>query len=318
MKFRLTKFLPILLILIILSSCSVIPGETIGDIASSEDAYPSQFLNGDVYILKDGEKIEGNISGVGTTLVIEEGAAVVGDISLLASNLEVNGKVEGDINLFAGTSAFYENALITGSINQIFNQLETEPGAVIKGEINTYVFPTSGESNFGKGLVNIMEWLKPGFWFGLQVGRLLILVLFSVLAVYLFKDPTFRVEQAIRKNPAVSWGAGIITLFFVPLIALVFIVTICLSPVGFIFVLAILIGSLWGWAALGGIVGDKFSQWLKIDSSDVGATALGTTIIGIIISLISLIPCVGFVINLTISAIGLGGVLLSRFGTFDS
>lgn len=318
MKSRLIKFLPVLLVIFILSACSGFAEESFSDITSSGEPYPSQFLNGDVYILENGEKILGNISGVGTTLVIEDGATVIGDISLLASNLEVYGKVQGNINLFAGTSSFFENSVITGSINQIFNQLETSPGAIINGEINTYVFPTSGESNFGKGLVNIMEWFKPTFWFGLQFARILMLVLFSVLAVYIFKDPTFRVEQAIRKNPAVSWGAGIITLFFVPLISLVLIVTICLSPVGIIFALAILIGSLWGWTALSGIVGDQFSHWAKIDSSDVAASAIGAVIIGIIISLISLIPCVGFVINLTISALGLGGVLLSRFGTLDS
>lgn len=318
MKSRLIKFLPVLLVIFILTACSGLNEQGFTDITSSGDTYPSQFLNGDVYILKNGETISGNISGVGTTLVIEEGATVVGDISLLASSLEVDGKVKGNINLFAGTSAFNENALITGSINQIFNQLETTPGAVINGEINTYVFPTSGETNFGKGLVNIMEWFKPGFWFGLQFSRILILVLISVLAVFLFKDPTFKVEQAIRKNLAVSWGAGIITLFFVPVIALVLIITICLSPVGIIFALAVFVGSLWGWAALGGIVGDQFTQWVKIDSSDVGTTALGALIIGIIISLISLIPCVGFVINITLSAMGLGGVLLSRFGTSET
>ena len=317
MKSRLIKFLPALVVVLFLSSCSGIAAQVLGENGGDENSYPSQFLSGDVYILNSGEQILGNISGIGTTLVIEEGASVEGDISLLASNLEVNGYVDGDINLFAGTSIFNDSAVVTGSVNQIFNQLDTNPQASIGGEVNTYVFPSSGESNLGKGLENIMEWFKPKFWFGLQVGRVMILMLLSVLAIFLFKKPTLRVEQAIRKNRAISWGAGIITIFFVPLISLVLIVTICLSPIGIIFALALMIGSLWGWTALSNIMGERLCHWLKFDCRDEASSALGALSIGILISLISLIPCIGLVINLNISAIGLGGVLISRFGTLD-
>lgn len=315
MKSRLIKFLPILLVLFLFSSCAGFPAGINQINTDSEDFYPSQFLTGDVYVLKSGEHIKGNISGIGTTLIIEDGAVVMGDISLLASSLEVNGWVNGDVNLFAGTSVFNNNAIITGSINQIFNQLETSPDASINGEINTYVFPISGESNFSKGLVNILEWFKPSFWFGLQVGRILVLLLFSVIAVFLFKIPTFRVEKGIRKNLAVSWGAGILTLFFMPIISLVLIATICLSPIGIILTLALLVGILWGWTVMSSIVGERFSYWLKFDWSEETEAAIGAVILGIIVSLISLIPCIGLIINITISAIGLGGVLLSRFGT---
>ena len=315
MKFRLINLLPLFLALVCLASCA---GNSImknGDFSGGQDTFPSQFLTGDVYILKSGEKIIGNIAGIGTTLVIEDGAQVTGDISLMASNLEVNGRVNGDVNLFAGTSTFNESAIVTGSINQIFNQLKASPEASIFGEINTYVFPTSGENNLGTGLPNLLEWAKPTFLFGLQVIRVIALLLFTLLAVYIFHIPTFRVIHSIRQNVAVSWGAGIITLFFIPIIALVLIITICLSPVGLILLLVYLICYLWGWTALSFIVGERFTHWLKFDWSDEATAAIGALLTGTIISLISLIPCIGFLMNTIISAVGLGGVLISRFGT---
>ena len=318
MKFRLTNLLALFLVLVCLASCA--GNSTFEKSVNVDDAdiYPSQFLTGDVYILKDGEKIDGNIAGIGTTLVIEEGAQVKGDISLIASNLEVDGKVNGDINLFAGTSTFNDNAIVTGTINQIFNQIEASPNASIYGEINTYIFPASGDDTFGQGLPNLLEWANPTALFSFQAARVISLLLLSLLAISLFHTPTFKVIDSIRQNLAVSWGAGILTLFFIPIIALVLIITICLSPIGILILLAFFISLIWGWTALSFIIGERFTHWLKLDWSNEGTAAVGAVLTGVILSVISLIPCLGFFINTVISAIGLGGVLISRFGTLKA
>jgi hypothetical protein len=317
MKSRLIKILPgilLIAIMVAITACT-------GTFAEQEiergftTTYPSQFLTGDVYILKDHEKIDGNIAGIGTTLIIEDGATVLGDISLIGGNLQVDGRVTGDINVFAGTASIGETAIITGSINQILNQTTTNPKALIGGEINTYVIPFNTESNIGKNFLNVMEWMKPSVWVALQLGRILFLVLASLLAISLFTKPTFKVITSIRKNLAVSWGVGILTMFSVPIISLVLIVTICLSPIGIILALALLVGSLWSWAALSNIVGGQFTKWLKLEWNKEGTAILGAVFTGIFISFISLIPLVGFLINSIICAIGLGGILLSRFGT---
>ena len=316
MKFRRISFLLAMLALAALTACASMPT----DINASEGfgaTYPSQLLTGDVYILKNHEKIDGNISGIGTTLIIEEGAMVMGDISLVASNLEVNGRVAGDINLFAGTSTINDTAIVTGSINQIFNQTNTTAQALVNGEINTYVFPASGDENFSKGLLNALSWIKPSHWISLQIARVLVLVIISIMAAFLFNLPNRRVIRALHNNPVVAWGVGIITQFFVPIIALVLIVTICLSPIGIIAVLALVVCILWGWAALSLIVGERLDIWLKFDWSDEATAVVGAILTGVIISAISLVPCIGFLFNMLLSAVGLGGVILSRFGTYE-
>jgi len=313
MKFKRIKTFLCLFALISLASCV---NPSIGEESENRfrNVYPSQFLTGDIYVLKKNEKIDGNIAGIGTTLIIEEGSTVLGDISLVASNLEVNGRVAGDINAIAGTTSIKNTAIITGSINQILNQTRTDPDAVIGGEIHTYVFPTTGEGNLGKGVVNLLDWIKPSVWVLLQAVRILALLLSTYIAVFLFTRPTQMVISAIKKNPAVAWGAGILTLFFIPLSAIVLILTLCLSPIGIILLLVLLICNIWGWAAIAKIIGDGLAHWLKLNWIEAAIVLLGALVAGLCASLISLVPCVGFLINNLLSAIGLGGILLSRFG----
>jgi len=320
MKFGSNKLLSMVLALAVLLALAACAG---GSAAQPDDAgfintYPSQLLTGDVYILKNHERITGNISGVGTTLIIEEGAVVMGDISLVGGSLEIDGRVTGDVNVVAGTAEIGDSAIITGSINQIINQINISPTAVVGGQINTYMFPVSGEQNIGKNVTNLLDWLKPGFWLLLQAIRITGMLIFALIAASLFRQPTLNVAAAVRRSPAVAWGAGLLSMFSIPFIALVLIVTICLSPIGVILLLALLVCVIWSWAVLSNMVGTQMTKWLHLDWSPEGSAVVGALFLGILISTVSLLPVAGFIINLALCSIGLGGVLLSRFGAHSS
>ena len=317
MKSRLISILSLIFLAGLLAACGTAPFSEIERDSGFTTIYPSQFLSGDVYVLKNHEKINGNIAGVGTTLIIEDGAVVMGDISLIGGNLEIDGRVLGDVNVFAGTTTIDDSAIITGSVNQVLNQTTTSPKASVSGAINTFIFPFSG-NEIGKNVLNLLEWMKPGFWVMLQLIRISLLILATLLVTTLFTDPTFSILSAIRKSPAVSWAVGIVISFAVPIISLVLIITICLSPIGLIFMLAFLICIIWSWAVLSNIVGDQMTRWLDLQWSKEGTAAFGAALLGIVISLISLIPLGGLMINSAICALGLGGIILSRFGTSKS
>jgi cytoskeletal protein CcmA (bactofilin family) len=320
MKSKLNKRLAILLVLaaiFALAACSTLPASQAGG-ESFSDTYPSQFLSGDVYILKANERIDGNISGVGTTLIIQEGALVTGDISLIGGNLDVEGKINGNVNVLAGTAKIGDTAHINGNLNQIFNQTDISPQAMIDGQINTFVIPLSGEQNFGKNVTNLLEWLKPAVWLLLQFIRIVGLIVFTLIATALFKQPTFNVIHAVRKSPAVAWGAGLLTIFSLPIISTVLIVTVCLSPIGLILLIALLICVIWSWTVISNMVGTQMTRWLHLEWSAEGTAVFGALLVGILISTISLLPVAGFLINLFFCSVGLGGILLSRFGTLPS
>jgi len=313
MKSRWSKLLPLLFTVFLLSAC-------IGSGFRAEEeklsaSYPSQFLVGKVYVLKEHEVINGNIAGIGTTLVIEDGAAVMGDISLIGSRVEVFGSVDGDTNVFAGTTHIHNTAIINGSINQIAHQINIEPDANISGEINTFAFPTQLSIGDTGNLKNISDWLHPTGWMTFQLIRNLVLVFITILIIFLFKMPTLRVVRCIKINVAVSWGVGLLVILAAPIVSFFLIITICLNPIGIILILAFLIADIWGWAGISFIIGNNLTRWLKFDWPEEAEVAIGAVLLGLASTLLAFLPCVGFMISTMVSAVGLGGIVLSKLGT---
>jgi len=307
------SFLSFFIFAFFLTACA--GGELQAQDGNFGETFPGQFLAGNVYVLEDHEKIEGDIAGVGTTLIIEDGATVMGNISLIGSNLEISGRVAGDINVIAGSSFIEESAIITGSINQVFHQLNIHPDAGVFGEINSYQIPTQGNIDSGKGLTNFLDWLRPSSIILFQIIKTIVFILMSLLVIFLFKTRTLRGVTSLQRNFIAAWGAGLITMISVPIISLVFLITICLSPIAIILVIAFLLSLLWGWILIASIAGQQLSRWLRLDWKVEPATLIGAILVGLVTSLISIIPCVGFLINTMIAAAGLGGVLLSHFGS---
>ena len=313
MKAQQGKTATFILLLILLTGCAP---TIFTSGASDEFAYPSQFLIGETYILENGERIEGDIVGVGTNLTIRQGARVTGDISLMGSMLDMAGESDGDINVFAGTSVVRDTAFIRGDINQISHQALIEPNARILGEANTYIFPNIPGKGLGKGVNTFINLFRPANWIGLLAGRIIIFVLTALLVVSLFPEPTKRVVAGIQGNFAPAWGVGVISLLVVPFISIILIITICLSPIGLILLLLFIASYIWGWIGLSFLFGQRLFSWLGLDQSNEIYAVAGAVTLTIISMLLGLIPLIGFLVNLMISSIGLGGVVFSRFGTY--
>jgi len=312
MKLPWIKLEAVLIAAVIFTGCTNTPAQP--NEQETWTTFPSQFIVGDTYILKSHEKIDGNIVGIGTTLIIEENALVMGDISLIGSNLEVKGRIAGDLNVLAGSAIIRDTAIITGNINQSFQTIDIKPNALVTGEINTYSFPSAANGQTSTRVTQLIEWLRPGNVAAFQGARVIGLILISLIGIYLLKTPTTRVTSALGSNLPAAWGAGLLTIITIPIVAAILIISICLSPIGILLILAYLICILWGWVALSSYFGTNLIKWLKLDWAVEPATLLGALILGIISSLISFIPCIGFLLNLMLTATGIGGVLLSRFG----
>ena len=84
MKFKWIRFSLLFCLIFFLTACMVGGSEN----TEEYETFPSQVLVGDVYILQSQERIDGDIVGFNTTLVIEEGASVKGDVILFGSKSE--------------------------------------------------------------------------------------------------------------------------------------------------------------------------------------------------------------------------------------
>ncbi len=308
MKSISTKLLPFFLIAVLFTACSQ---AGISEEETYKTTYPSQFISGDVFILKRYEKIDGDVVGVDTTLIIEEGASVLGDINLLASDLEVGGRVAGEVNLFGGTSHVLRSGLITGSINRIANDLLIEPGAVIYGEINTFSFPDENQPEKVEIPRGINTLIKPRTWIIIQVVRNILLILTNLLIIYLFDQQTFRVAEKFRKDPLVSWIVGLVTFIAVPIVATILIISICLSPIGLILLLALVIANIWGYTIISYFAGIQLARWFKINTGKIGIVSIGSLFFSLVLSLAAFIPFLSMVLSWILSAFGTGAIILS-------
>jgi hypothetical protein len=277
-------------------------------------ALEDQLLIGEVYKLQDGEVIHGNIAGIGATLILENGSLIEGDINLLGSTLEVAGTVRGDINVLAGTSSIQSTAQIQGDINQIFHQINISPDSHVLGDINTFSIPAPVIVPLGKWTASLTELFKPTNWIAFQFSRTLAFCVLTVLIYYLFKKHTNRVIKAIEKQSAISWGTGLLTIIAMPIIILILILSIILIPVGLVLVPIYILALLFSWITLGIAIGRGLNRWLHLTLADEMQALFGAFILGITTSLLSWIPCIGWLINLMALCVGLGGVVISGFG----
>ena len=274
-----------------------------------------QLFIGKSFTLEAGNIIKGDIVGIGTDLTLKPGSIVEGNILLVGSSLEAGGIVKGDLNLFTGNSHIIKSAILNGDINQFFHHVVLEHDAQVTGEMNSFTFPGFPVEQISRFISTATEWIRPNRWFLWDFSRTLVLSLLALLAVMLLKKPTTRISSQIQSQPFIAWGAGIFIALATPFVALILIITICLLPIGLLLLLALALSYLLGWLALGVVMGKMAQRWLRTHWSEELQVFMGSLILGLVTSIISWIPCIGWVFNFIIGCIGLGAVIITRFGT---
>jgi uncharacterized membrane protein len=306
------KPLLILMLCLGLSACAINTPLALQN--SQGELQGNQLFIGKSFTLDAGNKIKGDIVGIGTDLTLEPGSMVEGNILLIGSSLELGGIVKGDLNLFAGNSHLIKSAILNGDINQFFHHIILEPDAQVTGEMNSFSFPGFPAEQISGFISTAAEWVRPNRWFLWDCSRTLVLSLLALLAVMLLKKSTLRISAQIQSQPFIAWGAGIIIALVTPFLALILIITICLLPIGLLILLALALSYLFGWLALGIVMGKLVDRWLRTHWSDELQAFLGSLMLGLITSIIGWIPCIGWIFNIMIGCIGLGAAIITRFG----
>jgi hypothetical protein len=137
----------------------------------------------------------------------------------------------------------------------------------------------------------------------------------AVLVSLFLSQRTERVAESVLKNPLVAGGMGCLTILIVPLILLVLVITICGIPFALIGTFGLWVAWGFGIIVIGYEIGRRLAQLIKADwaipvSAGIGTFALTLGLNGIG----ALVPCVGWMAPAAVGLVGLGAVLLTRFG----
>ncbi len=291
-------------------------------------------------VVESGETVNNDIVLFDDDLDVEEGATVIGNVTLFNGDAYVAGTINGDLVLFNGDLEARSTAVLNGECVLMNGNLDdnTESGldCTKVDDLGNFIPALSNLP----GLASILEAAPPevnvevspggGFFANLAEAVLSGLLMGALAFVVgsLLPDHLGQVQRTIRAKPVASGTVGVLTAVAVPsLIAILSIISailllVCIGILGFGLVLALALGLaaglLFGWIAVGNLVGQWLAGPLKLKDRRVAVTAaLGTLIITFLINLLEGIPYVigeGVITAIALS-LGLGAVALTQFGS---
>jgi hypothetical protein len=280
-------------------------------------APPAKVVLGDSYTLGSGQTLDEDLVVLGGMVTLEEDSTVNGDVMIMGGTLDAAGTINGNLTAAGGVVSLGATAVVTGDLSTLGAQVERHQDAVVEGETLTNqdlpfgVVPGTWQDRFAMPS-GPARFLDLG-WF---ILRVVLWGLLAILVVMFLPVQVERVRRGIISQPVISGGLGIATALILPLLLVVLALTICLIPISILGFL--LLGAAWafGLIALGLELGRRFSKVFNQEWHPALAAGVGTFMLTLLLNgLSAIIPCVGWIPQVIVGALGLGSVLLTRFGT---
>jgi len=250
-----------------------------------------------------------NIVKIGSDVTIEEGTKVR-NVLAIGGQITVDGVVDNHIVAIGGSVVLTGKAVVGGSVFCIGGIIVKGRGAEVHGNLTEI-----NADDISASIANALneEWEGWSWIFAIiSISIFLGVLLLTILTVFLIPKPIRLISSAIKQKPfkVTVWGlAGLVLIVPLAVLLAVSVVGIVLIPLEMTIVLcAVLIGFI----AVSQLVGRRLFTVLKRkDQSMMRETIWGL----IILWLIGWIPYVGWIVKMCAIVLGLGGVLLTRFGT---
>lgn len=276
---------------------------------------------GSDFTLGAGEVLNGDLVVLGGSADLMEGSLVDGDVFVMGGTADINGEVTGDLGIMGGQVSLGGTAVIRGDITTFGGALRKDPDAVVMGD----TFSDEGFSvPFNLNIPSVQTFrpfdsfrltfapILGGIWF---VFRIVMLAMLAVLVVLFWPDPIDRMAVAAVDQALLSSGIGLLTMVVAPILLILLAITILLSPVSLLAAIVLIVAVVFGWIAVGLEVGKRVAEAFKWDLHPAATAGIGTLFLSLVVGGIGLIPCIGWLAGILVAALGLGAVILTRFGS---
>jgi hypothetical protein len=251
-------------------------------------------------------------------------APVAGDVVAASGTLIVNGDVGGKVLAAGGEielNGNVTNALITGGAVRIGEDAVVERDAVISaGEVvnegsvlgNLMVSGEAFRNNGTAGNVTFEEQQEPGpalpglFAVLTAIGALIL----GLLIIKFLPGPFAAVVREVEKSPVVLTVLGFLAIIVTAILLLIVAVTVIGLPIalvgGLLFIVALLLSSLFVAYALGDVIASR-TGWRP---GPMGIFILGF----VILQILTFIPLLGALVQVVAVSLGYGGILYALRG----
>jgi len=277
-------------------------------------------------LLESGSTFYGDLVVIGGTVDIKERVEFSGDAVIIGGSLTVNTEMRGDIVIIGGPTYLQDNAHIRGDLVTIGGSVQRAEGARIDGSmVDNPALPIRPDGPginvpaAGPRFVVDTNPLVEIFWlFAKSVGYGLL----ALLIVLFLPQYTRRISDAIVRQPLMAGGMGLLgyILFVVVIVALglfsLLIITAILT-IPLIIIVSLVLGAAmaFGWIALGTEIGARLIGLFNVEWPLPISAALGTFLLTLVADGVGFIPCVGWVVPAVLALLGVGAVVMTRFGT---
>jgi hypothetical protein len=279
---------------------------------------------GGTYTLRADEVLTGDLMVIGGVATLEPGSRVTGTVALIGGVLEAAGTIDGDVAAIGGSANLGATAVVHGDVITLGSAVGRAEGAIVEGQFSAG--DVDGPLNLTIpqfNLPEIRQWergFSPLRWtlgIGWYFLRAFLYAALAAIVVMFWPLRTGRAAQAAVAQPLLAGGLGLITfLVAIPVIVLL-VLTICLSPLAFLAGIVLVVAYVLGWIAIGLELGQRMAAAFRQDWSLATSAGLGTLTLTLVLYAINSIPCVGFIAPAAAYCLGLGAVMLTRFGGQD-
>jgi hypothetical protein len=283
------------------------------------------------YTLEEDEWLDGDLIVFNGDVTLEPGSRVEGSVIIWNGSAKVAGTVERDLVVSGGDIALGDSARVEGNVVCSWNcDIDQDPGARVDGGIIEGVplpdlqidrippiprvpsLPTLWDAGPGR----VLDWTLRAVR---SLVAIVVIAAVAGLVALIWPQPTAQVGRAITEAPWPSMGIGLLTSVAGTALIVALAVTICLSPVAVLAALALSAAGLFGWIAVGAVVGERLMQALNVQQITplwaAGLGALLITLIGTGLSAAFCLAPIGWLMIIALGCVGLGAVVLTRFGT---
>ena len=311
------------LALVVLLTVLAIPGQ----VAHAQGGGSDKVVLGQSYTLGSRERLDGNLTVLGGNVKLEAGSRVEGDVVELGGSLSAAGEIGGNLSVFGGSLDLASTALVEGDLATFGGALHRAPGAQVQGStVESFRGPRLGDALPTLPLVPRAPELpnapdrpaaSPGpgplgrflVWQLATLGWAVLLALLGVGAVLLAPRHIERIASTAAGEPVFSLGVGLLTGVVAALAGTILLLA---CGLGLLIWLAVFFGLLVGWLAVGLWLGQRLLRALRLPTaSSLPEVALGV----FLITFMARLPCLGFLVALFAGSLGLGAVVLTRFGS---
>jgi hypothetical protein len=285
--------------------------------ALAKELREDRIVFGDNFILRSGDELNGNLVVFGGSAILEIDSTVYGDVVILGGNLEADGLITGNVVSIGGNVDLGDNATVQKDIVVFGSNLDQALGASVEGDIvDELTGPLAFNFSQDMRMPVFRLGVNPFFelvWFGL---RALLWAILAVVLVLFLPKQFDQIGRTVVRQPIVSGGLGLLTMFFVPVVLVLLLITLICSPLSVLGILMLAVAWAFGLIALGLEVGNRLAKILNQEWAPALSAGVGTLLLVIVLNgLQAVVPCVGWVFPAIAGMVGLGAVILTRFGT---